>query len=204
MQSECVIARGKALDTENSQQEQQERALIQRICKSDESALELLYHNYYPRLTRFIGRYTWRDDLIAEVVNDVMFTVWEKAETYNHQCQLSTWIFGIAYNKARQALRNINQYCEDSLEDIALDTMLGIQDSGLKQLEQQDLLASVFKVLSPDQRAVLELTYFQGLHYSEIAELMQCPENTVKTRMHYARKALSIELKQHADTFLHE
>ena len=45
--------------------------------------------------------------------------------------------------------------------------------------------------LTPDQRAVIELTYFQGLAYSEIAEVMACPENTVKTRMHHARKKLA-------------
>lgn len=175
-------------------------ALIIRICNADENALEALYHSYYTRLFRFIGRITWREDLIEEVINDVMFTVWEKATTYNHQCQLSTWIFGIAYNKARQALRNVNQLKEDSLDDMDSEDMtLGTVDMGLKQLEMNDFLESAFKVLSPEQRAVIELTYFEGLHYSEIAILMECPENTVKTRMHYARKLLAMHLSNPAD-----
>ena len=50
--------------------------------------------------------------------------------------------------------------------------------------------------LTADQRAVIELTYFQGLPYNEIAVLMNCPENTVKTRMHHARKKLAILLNE--------
>lgn len=65
----------------------------------------------------------------------------------------------------------------------------------LKQLEMIDWLESALDMLSPDQRSVIELTYFQGLHYSEIAVLMECPENTVKTRMHHARKKLALILK---------
>jgi RNA polymerase sigma-70 factor (ECF subfamily) len=187
------------LDIDNRQKEI-EYALIIRICHADQNALEILYHDFYQRLFRFIGRYTWREDLIDEIINDVMFTVWEKAATFNHQCLLSTWIFGIAYNKARQALRNINQYNnDDSLDDTDIDVSFGIHDPGLKQLEMDDLLESAFSVLSPDQRAVLELTYFEGLSYSEIAELMECPENTVKTRMYYARKALALQLSEYKD-----
>lgn len=188
------------MDTNNSQHHNKDAALIIRICNADENALELLYHIYYQRLFRFIARITWREDLIEEVINDVMYIVWEKAATYNHQCQLSTWIFGIAYNKARQALRNAGNLKEDSLDEMEVDSELfGTVDAGLKQLETTDWLESAFKVLSPDQRAVIELTYFQGLHYSEIALLMDCPENTVKTRMHHARKILALHLAKYED-----
>jgi len=188
------------LDINYSQHQNKDVALVIRICNADEKALELLYHNYYQRLFRFIGRITWREDLIEEIINDVMYTVWEKAATYNHQCQLSTWIFGIAYNKARQALRSAGSFNDDSLDDMDVDSsVFGTYDTGLKQLEMRDFLESGFKVLSPDQRTVVELTYFEGLHYSEIAQLMGCPENTVKTRMHHARKILALHLTNHED-----
>jgi RNA polymerase sigma-70 factor (ECF subfamily) len=60
----------------------------------------------------------------------------------------------------------------------------------MTQLEVENLAAVAFGALPPDQRAVMELTYYQGMHYSEIAEVMGCPENTVKTRMFHARKKL--------------
>jgi RNA polymerase sigma-70 factor (ECF subfamily) len=166
--------------------------LVARICNSDQKALELLYSRYYSRLSRFIARVITREDLIDEVINDVMYVVWEKAKSYNHQCKPSTWIFGIAYNRARQALRDANRNNEESLENL-IDNGISFEDdrSILKQLEMSDWLLPALGKLTPDQRAVIELTYFQGLAYSEIAEVMACPENTVKTRMHHARKKLA-------------
>jgi len=186
---------GRRVDTNNSGQFKRDADLIARLCKQDEKALELLYHHYYSRLFRFVARVTRRENLIDEVINDVMYVVWEKAETYNQQCQPSTWIFGIAYNKARQSLRNAGNKDEESLDEMDDDNLVfEDNDSGLKQLEMTDWLESALDKLSSDQRAVIELTYFQGLHYSEIAVLMECPENTVKTRMHHARKKLAVVL----------
>ena len=186
---------GRLVDTNNSGQFKRDADLIERLCKQDEKALELLYHHYYSRLFRFVARVTRRENLIDEVINDVMYVVWEKAETYNQQCQPSTWIFGIAYNKARQSLRNAGNKDEESLDEMDDDNLVfEDNDSGLKQLEMTDWLESALDKLSSDQRAVIELTYFQGLHYSEIAVLMDCPENTVKTRMHHARKKLAVVL----------
>ena len=59
-----------------------------------------------------------------------------------------------------------------------------------------DWLHAGFEVLSAEQRAVVELTYFHGMHYVEIAKLMDCPENTIKTRMHHARKKLAPMLQR--------
>ncbi|NOT84835.1 MAG: sigma-70 family RNA polymerase sigma factor [Methylococcaceae bacterium] len=181
-------------------QVQREVDLIARLCVADEAALQLLYHHYYSRLFRFISRVTRQETLIDEVINDVMYVVWEKATTYNQQCKPSTWIFGIAYNKARQALRNQSNP-EESLELLEEDSpIFGQLDQGLQQLEMDNWLEAAFEQLAPEQRAVIELTYFQGLHYTEIAVLMDCPENTVKTRMHYARKKLATLLNKDEHT----
>ena len=177
-------------------QYKRETDLIVRISRADEKAFELLYHEYYSRLFRFIARITRRSDAIDEIINDVMYVVWGKAATYDQQCRPSTWIFGIAYNKARQSLRSIQAEDDESLDAMEEDNeIFGKFDSGLKQLELDNWLEFAFDELSPEHRAVIELTYYQGMHYSEIAELMACPENTVKTRMYHARKKLASILK---------
>lgn len=169
--------------------------LLKRLCNGDESALEALYHRYHPRLFRFIGRMTCREDLIEELINDVMFTVWEKAASYQYECKVSTWIFGIAFNKTRHALRSVRNLAEDSFEEMDMNrSEFSAQDLTLDRIEAGNWLEFGFKALSPEQRAVVELTYFQGLHYSEIALMMDCPENTVKTRMYHARKILAAQL----------
>lgn len=186
---------GKPLGTNNSTLFKRDADLIVRISQMDEKALELLYQHYYNRLFRFIARVTRREELIGEVINDVMFVVWEKAGTYNQQCQPSTWIFGIAYNKARQSLRNGRNQNEEPLDDFDDSSLIFAENNGaLEQLEMANWLEPALDALSPEQRAVIELTYFQGLHYSEIALLMDCPENTVKTRMFHARKKLALVL----------
>ncbi len=167
-------------------------ALIARIAKGDEAALEQLYHGYYNRLIRFITHLNGHVDRMDEIINEVMYVVWQKAETYNHNCRPSTWIFGIAYNKVRKSfkLSRIEQ-CE-SLDSMAFENPLfGRDDPAIKNLEMKNWFETALAALSLEQRTVVELTYFQGLHYSEIAELMGCPENTVKTRMHHARKKLA-------------
>lgn len=170
--------------------------LILRIGKADQKALALLYRLYYPRLFEFIARITRNHDIVEDVINEVMYMVWKKAGSYNHHCQPSTWIFGIAYNKARQAYSKASHSDEESLEELDQDSpFLAENNPGLQQIEVNDMLESAFGALSLDQRAVIELTYFQGWHYGEIAELMECSENTVKTRMYYARKKLALALK---------
>lgn len=166
--------------------------IMARICQGDQKALESLYHEFYPRLYRFISRIIWKDADIVEIINDVFMTVWEKASTFNNTCKLSTWIIGIAYNKARDAARTAAKEQQQSIDDLDEDSSsLGTYDEELEQLATIDELEAAIKLLSPEQQTVLELTFYQGLHYSEIAAIMNCPENTVKTRVHYARKILA-------------
>jgi RNA polymerase sigma factor (sigma-70 family) len=186
---------GTPLSTHQNGQQLRDADLIARLCNADEYALEQLYHHYYTRLFRFIARITRRDELIDEIINDVMFVVWEKAASYDPKCKPSTWIFGIAFNKARQVMRDANRAEEESLDELDADSSwLGKQDAGMNQLELDEWLESALSTLSPEHRAVIELTYYEGLHYSEIAVIMGCPENTVKTRMHHARKNLALIL----------
>lgn len=63
--------------------------------------------------------------------------------------------------------------------------------SWITEIEINNWLEVAFDKLSTEQRAVVEMTYYQGLHYQEISEIMQCPENTIKTRMFHARKILT-------------
>lgn len=199
--AETHIFAGTPLNSQQNGQQLRDAELIARLCNADEQALEQLYHIYYPRLFRFIARIARREDFIDEVINDVMFVVWEKAATYDPKFKPSTWIFGIAFNKSRQAVRDANRDEEESLDEIDEDSSwLGKLDTNISQLEMDEWLDYALAELSPEHRAVIELTYYEGLHYSEIATIMGCPENTVKTRMYHARKNLALLLNP-ADKF---
>jgi RNA polymerase sigma-70 factor (ECF subfamily) len=188
-------------DTKDSSQNQAEVDLLTGIANGDEKALEQLYLSYHSRLQRFIARITGRADRLEEVINEVMYVVWQKATTYNGSCRPSTWIFGIAYNKARKSMQKTKFDLAESLDAMDQEnSWLGRNDASLKQLEMKNWLETAFTVLSPEQRAVVELSFFHGMHYGEIAKLMDCPENTVKTRMYHARKKLEPVLIRLKDT----
>ncbi|MDR4516882.1 MAG: sigma-70 family RNA polymerase sigma factor [Nitrosomonas sp.] len=174
-----------------------EQQLIAETAAGNEKAFEQLYQLYFNRLFQFVFRITRTQNGIEEVINDVMYVVWDKASTYNQICRPSTWILGIAYFKA---LKSIEKSIADEDRSVEFNDELDyFPDKGtdwISQLETSNWLEVAFKQLSTEQRAVVEMTYFQGLHYNEIAEIMQCPENTVKTRMFHARKILAKSLQQ--------
>jgi RNA polymerase sigma-70 factor (ECF subfamily) len=170
-------------------QPQDDTALLDRVAGEDMDAFEALYRCYRPRLRRFIGGMTRQPALADEVLDDTMMVVWRKAHTYNREAKASTWIFAIAYRQTLKALRRTEEAVElDEQRDA------GVADPGpdaeRQQQELQRYLADALAGLSAEQRAVIELTYYLGYGCREIAQIMDCPVDTVKTRMFYARRKL--------------
>jgi RNA polymerase sigma-70 factor (ECF subfamily) len=163
-----------------------EAQLVRLVAGGDLHAFEMLFRRYIPRLTRFLSRVTRRANLVDEVVNDTMLVVWQKANTFNDSCQVSTWIFAIAYRKALAAIHALDDPIECDFE-ACQDDGLHDPDTDVLQQELQKALWCALDALTAEQRAVVVLTYYHGLGYGEIAEIMDCPINTVKTRMFYAR-----------------
>ncbi|HLZ77912.1 MAG TPA: sigma-70 family RNA polymerase sigma factor [Sphingomonas sp.] len=163
--------------------------LVTRIRARDLRAFEELYRNYHPRLSRFLTNLIHRPPLIEEVLNDTMLVVWDKPDSFNGASKLSTWIFAIAYRKAMKAVRR----CDEPIEDKQAETRVSpdaAPDQRLGQQQAQAALLGAIGGLSPDHRAVVDLCYFHEIGYREIAEIMDCPVDTVKTRMFHARRHL--------------
>jgi RNA polymerase sigma-70 factor (ECF subfamily) len=175
--------------------ERAERVLIDRIAQHDRRAFEALYRGYFPRLTRFLENMTRRAQVVDEVLDDTMLVVWRKADTYNGRSKVSTWIFAIAYRKALKALKRLDDPVDFDGAEAA-----GPADSepdGELMLQQLRLvLGDAIRQLSAEQRAVIELTYYQGFSCREIADVVGCPVETVKTRMFYARRRLKLLLSE--------
>jgi RNA polymerase sigma-70 factor (ECF subfamily) len=173
----------------------EELSLLRRVANADRKAFETLYHLYYRRLFAYLFKLTRRADLVEEVLNDVMFAIWTGAARFDGRSRPSTWIFGIAYHKAlkalaRQASAGTATASDDQgreVEEVA--TGEGPQ-SLLERREVATTLGKALGALSAEHRAVVELTYYYELSYGEIAEIVGCPVNTVKTRMFHARRRL--------------
>lgn len=152
-------------------------------------AFECLYRLYRPRLVRFIESITRRPALVDEVLDDTMLVVWRKARAYRPQAKVSSWIFAIAYRQALKSLRNLDDAIEFT-DDAQAESGKTGPESSAQRRELQARLRQALDDLSAEHRAVIEMTYFLGYSCGEIAEVMDCPVDTVKTRMFYARRRL--------------
>jgi RNA polymerase sigma factor (sigma-70 family) len=167
----------------------EEARLLDRVATRDIRAFEILYRRYHPRLTRFLMNMTRRRHLVEEVLDDTMMAVWNRPESFNGSSKLSTWIFAIAFHQALKALRR----WDEAVEDPEADQRPSGEPDPERMLQLRETRTRLFDAmgeLSPQQRAVVDLAYFSGNGYREIAEVMDCPVDTVKTRMFHARRRL--------------
>jgi RNA polymerase sigma factor (sigma-70 family) len=167
-----------------------EALLLQRITQGDALAFEQFYKAYYPRLYRFILRMTHQPEAVEELIQETLLVVWENPQHYNQTSKISTWVLGIAYHKA---LKHASKTAARQHLDDVDDYQEILPDRNANQAQHQenvDWISNALAVLSAEQRAVIELTFYHGLSYQEIAKILDCPENTVKTRMFHARKKL--------------
>jgi RNA polymerase sigma-70 factor (ECF subfamily) len=169
--------------------DEDEVRLLARTAAGDLRGFELLYRLYHPRLTRFLGRMTRRPGLVDELLDDTLMVVWRRASTFNGRSKVSTWIFAIAYRKALKALRRLDDPAVDEDADERPEPGPG-PEQRFGEGELRSALLAALAQLSAAQRAVVDLAYFQGLGVREIAEIADCPVDTVKTRMFYARRRL--------------
>jgi RNA polymerase sigma-70 factor (ECF subfamily) len=171
----------------------EEAALLGRVAAEEKDAFEALYRLYSPRLQRFVRGVTKQPALVEEILDDTMMVVWRKAYTFNHSSKVSTWILAIAYRQSLKALKRLGQL-HDTEPCEPMDASTPGPDDALQQQEVRKHLDHALAALSPEQRAVMELTYYFGYACRDIAQIMGCPVDTVKTRMFYARRKLKASL----------
>lgn len=163
--------------------------LLRQVAQRDRTAFEVLYRRYHRRLFGFVGRWLREPQTVEEVVDDVMFAVWANAASFEGRSRVSTWIFGIAHHRTRAAMRH--READPSLESSPEPAE---EDPEFGAVIARDALVRALEELSPEQRAVVTLTFFEGFSYAEIATTLDCPVNTVKTRMFLARRLLRAAL----------
>jgi RNA polymerase sigma-70 factor (ECF subfamily) len=162
-----------------------ERALLARVAAQDRAAFKELYMLYHRRIARFLTRLTARYDLAEEIINDTFWVVWQRAGDFRGASQVSTWIMGIAYRRGLKTLQRLNP--GPSADESEIESL---SEEPWKDAEVREWLAAGLARLPLEQRMVLELAYNLGHSCEEIALIMECPVNTVKTRMFHGRRKL--------------
>jgi RNA polymerase sigma-70 factor, ECF subfamily len=180
-----VPSSGHSISTSSgSSSNARELELLRQVAAGDRTAFKELYLIYHRRLARFLMRMTSRHDLIEEVINDTLWTVWLKAGDFRGDSLVSTWIVGITYRRALKALRRHGTARPMLVEDVAVAPDVQLE------AENREWLGLALAELPLEQRMVMEFSYLMGHSCEEIAQIMRCPVNTVKTRMFHAREKL--------------
>ena len=172
-----------------------DEVLIGRIANGDRLAMQVLYARHHVRVFRFVVRLV-RDEATAEdLISEVFLDVWRQAGRFEGRSAVSTWMLAIARFKALSALR---RRPDQELDEETAGAIEDPSDDPAAVLEKKDKSAMLRKCLtglSAEHREVIDLVYYHEKSVEEVAEIVGIPENTVKTRMFYARKRLAKLLK---------
>jgi RNA polymerase sigma factor (sigma-70 family) len=165
--------------------------LIRRVAARDRQAFEALYVRFAPRVVRYLSSQIRQREIVEEALDDVMMVVWETAARYNGTSRLSTWIFGIAHFKALKARARAAKVDTSYQESDHGGIVTHGPEDVISERELTDAIRGALNGLPSEQRAVVELAFYHDRSYAEIAEILKCPVNTVKTRMFHARQRLA-------------
>ena len=166
-----------------------DQTLIERIAAGDKLAMRVLFARHHVRVYRFALRLVRDETLAEDVIGEVFLDIWRQAATFEARAAVSTWLLAIARFKALSLLRRkgeetLDEEAARAIEDPADDPEVAVRNS-----------PQVLVEISPGHRDIIDLVYYQEKAIAEVAEIIGIPENTVKTRMFYARKRLAELLK---------
>jgi RNA polymerase sigma-70 factor, ECF subfamily len=172
-----------------------DEALIGRIATGDKVAMQVLFARHHVRVYRFVLRLV-RDQTQAEdLISEVFLDVWRQAGKFEARSAVSTWLLAIARYKALSALRRRPDEELDEEAAAAIEDPGDNPETALEKKDKGEILRKCLTALSPEHREIIDLVYYHEKSVEEVAEIVGIPENTVKTRMFYARKRLSELLK---------
>ncbi len=165
--------------------------LVARACEGDQEAFRLIFERYSRPLISFVYDQVGNRELAEELTQETFVRAYRSLRTLREETKLSTWLFGIAKNVARESLRarrRTNQHVD--LDD---KLVLNLSDRGpvpVKQLlnkELNEVIQNSLALLDEDKRLVFTLKVFQQCSYEEIAEITGFSIPKLKTDLHRAR-----------------
>ena len=172
--------------------------LIQQAIEGEETAQQELYNRTYSDVYFTILAITKDNDLIMDVLQDTYLTAFQKLEQLKESNSFRAWVRSIAHNKTLNALRDRRVLYTASVVSVETENVLNVEDNRIENMpeatiDQQEtsrLVREILDVLPDEQRIVIGMFYYDQMSVSEIAEELECSENTVKSRLNYGRKKI--------------
>lgn len=174
-----------------------DRKLIAECLKGNTAAFGELVRRYQDRLYNTVLRLVDNSDDALDVVQEAFLNAYQSLETFKGDAQFFTWMYRIAMNAAislkrkRRVVLSIESGSKGDLSIGPVDeSIFGQPGESLEKQEEEAQLQQALQRLSPDHRAVLILKDIEGQKYETIAEIMEIPIGTVRSRLHRARLEL--------------
>ena len=183
--------------------------LVQRTVAGDQKAFELLVIKYQRRIERLIGRMVRDVDLVEDIAQETFIRAYRALAQFRGEAQFYTWLYRIAVNTAKKTLGDLKRDPlvsesalrgggDDEDETSAVENELTSAETPETVLAAKEIAATVnsaMEALPEELRQAVTLREIEGLSYEEIAEVMNCPIGTVRSRIFRAREAISAKVK---------
>lgn len=164
--------------------------LIRRIADGDRSAMQVLYARHHVKVYRFALRILGDPTKAEDVISDVFLDVWRQSGRFEARSSVSTWLLAIARFKALSAARKRSELELDEATAHSIPDPGENPEQALGRKVAAEALRKCQALLSAEHREVIDLVYYHEKSIEEVARIVGIPENTVKTRVFYARKRL--------------
>ena len=182
--------------------------LVQRAVQGDQHAYELLVIKYQRRIERLIARMVRDVDAVEDIAQETFIRAWRALPKFRGEAQFYTWLYRIAVNTAKKALMErkrdplVSEHAfksaDDENETSRTENELTTSETPEALLASKEIAAAVnsaMDALPAELRQAISLREIEGLSYEEIAEMMNCPIGTVRSRIFRAREAISARVK---------
>jgi RNA polymerase sigma-70 factor, ECF subfamily len=182
--------------------------LLHRYCEGEENAFQEIMDRYKNSLYAFLRQFLNRHDLVEDVFQETFLQLYTSRESFDASRPLRPWLFTIAANKAKDALRKSQRHATVSIgtisssDDMSFEEVLNVltHDNELPtvELERQETATKVNRIITnmPENlREILILAYFNRFSYKQMAEMLSIPIGTVKSRLHTAVARFAKEWK---------
>jgi RNA polymerase sigma-70 factor, ECF subfamily len=186
--------------------------LIERVRQGDTRAFEMLVVKYQRRIERLIGRMVRDVDLVQDIAQEAFIRAYRAIPQFRGDSAFYTWLYRIAVNTAKKALMELKRdplvseaalaTREDDDETSRVESELSDGETPESIMAGRQIAAAVnaaIEALSDDLRQAIVLREIEGLSYEEIAEVMNCPIGTVRSRIFRAREAIALRLRPMLD-----
>ncbi|WP_448247155.1 RNA polymerase sigma factor RpoE [Thalassotalea agariperforans] len=181
-----------------------DQALVERVQKGDKNAFNLLVTKYQQRVANLVSRYIKNHSDVSDVVQEAFIKAYRALPNFRGDSAFYTWLFRIAVNCAKNHLVANNR--KPSSSDLDVEDVenydggeaLRVNASPEKLLLTEEIKTVIFRTiekLPEDLRTAINLRELDGLSYEEIAEIMDCPVGTVRSRIFRARDAIDKQIK---------